>query len=235
MLIPSVKRRQRASTAVGSGTSPRLLSIIASWRAHRGTENPPNEARRVDAYRLFKIALLRGTFQDGGRSWVHWWNPEFPFSRLTMEDAERSAADHCGELAGLIEQRYQWSIIPRGLARAWCEAEGWELPAWLQEPTPFSPSPPRRRPKPTPNAVVEWIRCRVANWPDRLPPPSEEVDWAAASHFFGDGLRRDDFRTIRAVETPPEWQKQGRRQPWGQVKSSAGNSAKKSAKLRPQK
>lgn len=197
---------------------------LAAWRARTGTENPPNEARRQDTYRLFMISFLRLAFSDGGRSWVHWWNPEFSFSRLTVEDVERFVANHCGEFAGLIDQYFQWCITPRRLARGWFQAEGWDLPPWLLELTPSNPSPPRRRPKPTRKAVVEWIRCRVANWPDHLPAPSEEADRTAARAHFGDGLKRDDFRAIRADETPPEWQKQGRRKPWGLVKNSA-NSA----------
>ena len=87
------------------------------------------------------------------------------------------------------------------------------------------------RPKPTRSAVIAWMRERVENWPDHLSAPSENTDWKAASLHFGNGLRRDkDFRPIRADETPLEWQKQGRRRPWGAVKKSAGNSAK----LRPQ-
>jgi hypothetical protein len=213
-----------------------FLRDIASSRARIGTENPPNEARRVDTYRLFKIALLSGAFQEGGRSWVHWWNPEFPFQRLTIEDAQRFVADHQGDLAGLTEQCFQWCVLPRHLARGWCEAEGWELPPWLREPGPADLPPPPRRRKPTTAAVKEWIRIRVADWPDELPPPAEDVDWAAARREFGDGLRRDDFRPIRENGVPPEWKTQGRRKPWGQLKKGcSGKSAKNSAKPRRQK
>jgi hypothetical protein len=64
---------------------------------------------------------------------VHWWNPKFSFQRFTIEDAQRFVANHQGDLTGLIEQCFQWCVIPRWCARAWFEAEGWPLPPWLQE------------------------------------------------------------------------------------------------------
>jgi hypothetical protein len=110
-------------------------------------------------------------------------------------------------------------------------------PAINDAPTPpladRTSEPPR--PKPTEAAVCAWFQDRVASWPDDRPAPSEEVDWADARRHFGDGLRREDFRPIRAAKTPLEWQVQGRRKPWGQVKNSARNSAENSARLPPQK
>jgi hypothetical protein len=90
------------------------------------------------------------------------------------------------------------------------------------------------RPKPTNPAVRKWFRDRVQSWRDDLPAPSEQEDWTAASAFFDKGLGRDDLRQVRALETPPEWQKQGRRKRWGLVKSRITKSAENSAKLRPQ-
>jgi hypothetical protein len=130
-----------------------FLRDIASWRAHSGTENPPNEARREDTYRLFKIALLRRAFfQDSRRSSLHLWNPELTFRRLTLEAATRFVAEHGSDLAGLIRQIFQWIVLPRRLARQWFEAEGWALPPWLETPTNHEIKPPPADVPPTPRA-----------------------------------------------------------------------------------
>jgi hypothetical protein len=110
-------------------------------RSH-GTENPPNESRREDAYRLFLIRFLGGVFQENGRSWVVWVNPEFPFRRLTVKDAEQFLADHRGNLAGLILQCFQWCLLPHRVARAWFEAEAWDLAPWLKGPATSGHSDP---------------------------------------------------------------------------------------------
>jgi hypothetical protein len=86
------------------------------------------------------------------------------------------------------------------------------------------------RPRPTDQAVRQWMRNRVTNWPDNLPAPSEECDWSVVAKHFSAGLTRDEFRLVRESETPGEWRKQGPRKRWGQVRKSANQSAN----LRPQ-
>jgi hypothetical protein len=76
-----------------------------------------------------------------------------------------------------------------------------------------------QKPRPTNPAVRGWIHDRVAAWADDKPAPSEEDDFAALSEHFAPGLSRDDFRELRKKETPALWRKQGKRLPWGQVKS----------------
>jgi hypothetical protein len=71
------------------------------------------------------------------------------------------------------------------------------------------------RPKPSNQAVREWIRGRVAGWPDEEAAPTEDEDFEAAKSHFGDGLTRAEFRIVREEGTPQAWRKQGRRKPWG--------------------
>ena len=74
-------------------------------------------------------------------------------------------------------------------------------------------------PKPADEAMRRWMRARIDYWPDDMPAPSEESDWEAAQQYFGTGLHRDDFRTLREGETPAEWRRQGPRPLWGKVKA----------------
>jgi hypothetical protein len=57
------------------------------------------------------------------------------------------------------------------------------------------------------------MRDRVANWPSHLKAPTEKQDWAALDGHFAPGLTREEFRLVRANETPSHWRKQGRRRP----------------------
>lgn len=84
-------------------------------------------------------------------------------------------------------------------------------------------SAPDQRPKPTDRAVRQWVRDRVAVWPDDKPAPSEAEDFEAITRHFVPGLSRSEFRLVREAETPREWRRQGRRLPWGEVKQSAVN------------
>jgi hypothetical protein len=77
------------------------------------------------------------------------------------------------------------------------------------------------RPQPTDKAVRSWMRDRVETWPDDRPAPTEQDDVAAAQEYFAPGLSRDELRTVRDVETPEAWRKQGPRRSWGIVKKSA--------------
>jgi hypothetical protein len=79
-------------------------------------------------------------------------------------------------------------------------------------------------PKVTDKAAREWMRDRVANWPDNKPPPSEEMDWYAACNEFRGALSQREFRIVRHSETPVAWRKQGRRKRWGMLKKTVGNS-----------
>ncbi len=82
---------------------------------------------------------------------------------------------------------------------------------------------PQGKPKPTNPAVRSWLHNRLATWPDDKPAPSEPDEFAALNEHFAPGLSRDDFRDLRKLETPAPWRRQGKRQPWGQVKHSAPN------------
>jgi len=85
-----------------------------------------------------------------------------------------------------------------------------------------TPSAGEQRPQPTDRAVRQFMRDRVATWPDATPAPTEKEDWQAATVFFAPGLNRDkEFRLVRREETPDCWRKQGRRRPWGEAKLSA--------------
>jgi hypothetical protein len=67
------------------------------------------------------------------------------------------------------------------------------------------------KPKPTDQAVRQWMRDRVANWPADQKAPSEQTDWDAVQNYFSSGLTRGEFRAIRKEEAPAHWRKQGRR------------------------
>jgi hypothetical protein len=69
------------------------------------------------------------------------------------------------------------------------------------------------KPKPTDQAVRQWVRYRVESWPADRTAPSEQTDWEAARNHFGAGLTRDEFRMVRKDETPEYWRTQGRRKP----------------------
>jgi hypothetical protein len=73
--------------------------------------------------------------------------------------------------------------------------------------------------KPTDRALRQWMRDRVASWPDDKPAPSEDDDWDAVQQHFAPELSREEFRNVRRDVTPREWRKQGPRKPWGQVKT----------------
>lgn len=95
-------------------------------------------------------------------------------------------------------------------------------------PVEASGGMPPLRLKPTEKAIREWFQNRVETWPLDRPAPSEEDDWQAIKgHFSTELLTRDqEFRPLRHQETPVEWRKQGRRQPWGKVKLQLAISAK---------
>lgn len=93
----------------------------------------------------------------------------------------------------------------------------WNIPhrdADAPEPTSRAPAstvaqpPPAEYSKP---ALGAWFVLRVKTWPRDLPPPKEGADHAAAKHFFGREISRDEFREIRQQKTPPEWRKRGPR------------------------
>ena len=98
--------------------------------------------------------------------------------------------------------------------------------AWMDEfrmkpiviPAPRAPAKNVVKQKPTNSAVRQWMRNRVASWPNDKPAPPESDDWDAVQQHFAPGLSRDEFRNVRSELTPPEWRKQGPRKPWGQVK-----------------
>jgi hypothetical protein len=188
---------------------------------------------------------LRRTMKSGSRQPIH----ESFFARpdvTIMADnwiCSRTESDWCDVRFKLVDVHRVWpeaAPVPSELVETGSIVEteqtaGGELcqSSATAEPvaTVTAPSALLPRPKPTQKAVTEWFEGRVANWPDDKPAPSDETDWQAASSYFDDGLRRDeDFRLIRRKVVPSEWQKQGPRKPWGQVKQSAANSAK----LRPQ-
>ena len=75
------------------------------------------------------------------------------------------------------------------------------------------------KPRPTNPVIRQWMRNRVASWPDDKPAPSEGDDWDAVQQHFATGLSREEFRKVRSAETPSEWRKQGPRKPWGQIKN----------------
>jgi hypothetical protein len=120
-----------------------MVRDIAGWRARWNNQDVPNEALREDTYRLFKIAFLRGEFEQGGCSQVRWLNPEYGYRRLTFEDPKNFAASDPNDLAEVIRHCLRWCAIPRGVARQWFERQGWDLPPWLREPVSsvhFNPS-----------------------------------------------------------------------------------------------
>lgn len=65
----------------------------------------------------------------------------------------------------------------------------------------------------TPSAAREWMQERVKTWPDDEPPPSEEMDLAAARTHFDANFTRDELRIVRSDRkiTPSTWRKPGRR------------------------
>lgn len=78
---------------------------------------------------------------------------------------------------------------------------------------------PDHRPKPTDQAVRQWMQDRVEQWPDNESAPSEEADLLAAKVHFAPGLSREEFRSVRKAETPAAWHaSQGRRLLWGKAK-----------------
>jgi hypothetical protein len=132
-----------------------------------------------------------------------------------------------GEVKGrhgsrLFEPEFWRFIAPdvRGFVSGdlWIEVRAAEVLAAFPRRTPASHAPKLiERPKATDRAVREWIRARVAAWPDDQPAPCQVDDFAAASIKF-DGLSREEFRLVRNEETPAAWRKQGPRRPWGVVK-----------------
>jgi hypothetical protein len=175
-----------------------------------------------EAYRGHRMRALVGRSQPEVIAWHFAENPEF--NRWVDRNIEAgTCADATAELRAKNEE-----------FRRWLQEQREDLPrpernpdfAWMDEfrmkpiVFPAAPAPARNvvKAKPTNRAVRQWMRDRVASWPNDKPAPSESDDWDAVQQHFAPELSRDEFRNVRKSETPPEWRKQGPRKPWGQLK-----------------
>jgi hypothetical protein len=86
-----------------------------------------------------------------------------------------------------------------------------------EPPSDVVSQPNHDRRRQSDQAVREFFRQRVISWPEDKSAPSENEDFKAAKATFAD-LTRVEFRSVRTVETPEEWRKQGPRKPWGKAK-----------------
>ena len=175
-----------------------------------------------EAYRAHRMHAIMGRSRPEVMAWYFAENPEI--KRWVDHSIEAgTCADAIAELRAKKEE-----------FRRWLHEQREDLPmpernpdfAWMDDfrmkpiviPAPPAPAKNVVKPQPTNPAVRQWMRDRVASWPDDKSAPSEGEDWDAVQQHFAPGLSRDEFRNVRREETPPEWRKQGPRKPWPQVK-----------------
>lgn len=120
--------------------------------------------------------------------------------RLWPRAAARAIASNAGQIKRRVDGNIEAGTCFDVIAESQAKKEG------------------SNKPKPTNQAVRQWMRDRVASWPNDKSTPSEGDDLDAVQQHFAPGLSRDEFRNVRKSETPRGWRKQGPRKPWGQVR-----------------
>jgi hypothetical protein len=179
-----------------------------------------------EAYRGQRMHAIVGRSRPEVIAWYFAENPEI--KRWVDHSIEAgTCADASAGLRAKKEEFRRWlheqrEDLPRPERNpefAWMDAfrmKPIEISA-LSAPAKNAVGP--NKPRPMNPAVRQWMRDRVASWPDDKSTPSEGDDWDAVQQHFAPGLSREEFRNVRSAETPPEWRKQGPRKPLGQVKN----------------